>query len=195
MPWRALYEARKTGLDEGLKAVKRGNKVFLGTACAEPQYLVEGLIDRASRLHDVQILHFVALGSKPYTDKRFDRRFRHNAFFVGPNTRDAINEARADYTPVFISEIPSLFHLGIIPIDVALIQTSPPDPHGFLSLGISVDIVKSAIDSAQVVIAQVNHQMPRTLGDTFIPINKVHFIVEHEDPLVEFQYPKPDDVG
>jgi len=193
--WETLYEQRKSTLETALGAVKRGSKVFLGTACAEPQYLVQGLIDRADRLHDVQILHFVALGNKPYTDKRFDRRFRHNAFFVGPNTRDAINEARADYTPVFISEIPSLFRLGIIPIDVALIQTSPPDPHGFLSLGISVDIVKSAMDSAKVVIAQVNPQMPRTLGDTFIPINKVHFIVEHEDPLVEFQYPEPDEVG
>lgn len=193
--WDTLYEQRRTTLETALGAVKRGSKVFLGTACAEPQFLVQGLIDRADRLHDVQILHFVTLGDKPYTDKRFDRRFRHNAFFVGPNTRHAINEARADYTPVFISEIPSLFRRGIIPVDVALIQTSPPDPHGFLSLGISVDIVKSAIDSAQVVIAQVNRQMPRTLGDTFIPINRVQFIVEHEDPLVEFQYPSPNEVG
>ena len=193
--WQTLYEHRKTTLETALSTVHRGSKVFLGTACAEPQYLVQGLMDRASNLHDVQIFHFVTLGDKPYTEKRFDRRFRHNAFFVGPNTRDAINEARADYTPVFISEIPGLFRLGIVPIDVALIQTSPPDHHGFLSLGISVDIVKAAIESAHVVVAQVNNHMPRTLGDTFIPINKVHYIVEYENPLLEFQYPDPDAVG
>jgi acyl-CoA hydrolase/GNAT superfamily N-acetyltransferase len=193
--WKNLYEHRKTSLETALSAVQRGSKVFLGTACAEPQYLVQGLMDRASNLHDVQILHFVTLGDNPYTEKRFDRRFRHNAFFVGPNTRDAINKARADYTPVFISEIPELFRLGVVPIDVALIQTSPPDQHGFLSLGISVDIVKAAIESAHVVIAQVNKNMPRTLGDSFLPISKVHYIVEYKNPLLEFQYPDPDAVG
>jgi len=192
--WKALYEQRKTDLETALRSVKRGSKVFLGTACAEPQHLVNGLMERADSLHDVQILHFVTLGNAPYTEKRFDNRFRHNAFFVGPNSREAINKARADYTPVFISEIPDLFRRGIVPIDVALIQTSPPDRHGFLSLGISVDIVRAAVESARVVIAQVNGQMPRTLGDTFIPANKVHYIVEHDDPLFEFRYPEPDEV-
>ena len=195
MHWQAQYMERKTTLEMALKAVGRGSKVFLGTACAEPQYLVEGLIERANKLHDVQILHFVTLGNAPYTERRFDTRFRHNAFFVGPNTRDAINQARADYTPIFISEIPDLFRQGIVPIDVALIQTTPPDPYGFVSLGISVDIVKAALDSAKVVIAQVNRNMPRTFGDTFIPVHKLHYIVEHDDPLVEFEYPEPDEVG
>ena len=195
MPWKAMYEERKTSLDDALKAVKRGNKVFLGTGCAEPQYLVEGLIERASRLHDVQILHFVALGKARYTEKLLDNRFRHNAFFIGPNTRDAINEARADYTPIFISEIPDLLRRGIVPIDVALVQVSPPDDHGFVSLGISVDIVKAAVESAKVVIAQVNRWMPRTLGDSFIPVHKIHSFVEHDDPLIEFHYPESDEVG
>ncbi|MGD2126960.1 MAG: GNAT family N-acetyltransferase [Desulfobacteraceae bacterium] len=195
MGWEAIYEKRKTTLEGALKAVKRGAKVFLGTACAEPQYLVQGLIDRANKLHDVQILHFVTLGNAPYTEKRFDIRFRHNAFFVGPNTRDALNEARADYTPVFISEIPDLFRRGIVPIDVALIQTSLPDSHGFVSLGISVDIVKAALESANVVIAQVNRNMPRTHGDTVIPVYKIDHVVAHDDPLMEFQYPEPDEVG
>jgi len=193
--WELTYIERRTNLEDALRAVKRGAKVFLGTACAEPQYLVEGLIDRAGRLHDVQVLHFITLGDAPYTEKRFDTRFRHNTFFVGPNTRDAINEARADYTPVFISEIPSLFRKGIVPIDVALIQVSPPDRHGYVSLGISVDIVKAAVDSARLVIAQVNRNMPRTLGDTFIPVHKIHTFVEHDAPLVEFRYPELDDVG
>lgn len=195
MHWQTIYEERKTSLEDALRSVRRGAKVFLATACAEPQYLVQGLIDQASNLHDVQILHFVTLGEAPYTDKRFDNRFRHNAFFVGPNTREAINEARADYTPIFISEIPDLFRRRIVPIDVALVQTSPPDAHGFVSLGISVDIVKAALESAKVVIAQVNRHMPRTRGDTFIPVHKIHFIVEHDAPLVEFRYPEPDQVG
>ena len=195
MHWRAIYEERKTGLEGALRSVRRGAKVFLGTACAEPQYLVQGLIDRANRFHDVQILHFVTLGEAPYTEKRFDNRFRHNAFFVGPNTREAINEARADYTPIFISEIPDLFRRRIVPVDVALIQTTPPDAHGFVSLGISVDIVKAALESAKVVIAQVNGNMPRTQGDTLIPVHKIHAIVEHDAPLVEFHYPEPDGVG
>ena len=192
--WKKVYEERKTSLDTALSTVKRGAKIFLGTACAEPQYLVQGLMDRAHRLHDVQILHFVTLGNAPYTEKRFDDRFRHNAFFVGPNTRDAINQARADYTPMVISEIPDLFRRGIVPIDVALIQTSPADPHGFLSLGISVDIVKAAVESARVVIAQVNRYMPRTLGDSFIPLHKVHHVVEYDIPLMEFVYPELTDV-
>lgn len=195
MPWKAIYEERKTSLDDALKAVKRGNKVFLGTGCAEPQHLVEGLVERASRLHDVQILHFVTLGKARYTEKLLDNRFRHNAFFIGPNTRDAINEARADYTPIFISEIPDLLRRGIVPVDVALVQVSPPDDHGFVSLGISVDIVKAAVESAKVVIAQVNRWMPRTLGDSFIPVHKIHCYVEHDDPLIEFHYPELDEVG
>jgi len=193
--WEAVYTHRKSSLERALKAVERGSKVFLGTACAEPQYLVQGLIDRADSLHDVELLHFVTLGEPPYTEKRFDTQFRHNTFFVGPGTRQAINQARADYTPVFISKIPGLFRTRIVPVDVALIQTSPPDSHGFLSLGISVDIVKAAVESAKVVIAQVNDHMPRTLGDSFIPVQEVDYIVEHDDPLVEYEYPELDEIS
>lgn len=195
MSWLKLYQNKKVDLSTALKAVRRGAKVFLGTACGEPQYLVQGLIDAADRLHDVEILHFVTLGQASYTDRRFDKRFRHNAFFVGPNTRDPINQARADYTPVFISEIPGLFRRRIVPLDVAMIQTSPPDAHGFLSLGVSVDIVKAAAESAGVVIAQVNAHMPRTLGDTFIHVSKVDYLVEHDAPLLEFPYPELDEIG
>jgi acyl-CoA hydrolase/L-amino acid N-acyltransferase YncA len=193
--WELHYDQRRVGLDRALGAVQRGSKVFLGTACAEPQYLVQGLLDRADILSDVQLLHFVTLGNAPYADERFDNRFRHNAFFVGPNSRDAINQGRADYTPVFISEIPGLFRRGIVPLDVALIQTSPPDRHGFVSLGISVDIVKAAAETARVVIAQVNRGMPRTLGDSFLPVEKIDYFVEHDPPLVEFHYPEPDTTG
>ncbi len=193
--WAAQYAQKKVSVDRALQSVRRGAKVFLGTACAEPQHLVQGLIERADRFQDVQLMHFITLGNVPYMDKRFDSRFRHNAFFVGPNTRDAINQGRADYTPVFISEIAGLLRRRIVPVDVALVQTSPPDLHGFLSLGISVDIVKAAVESASVVIAQVNRHMPRTLGDTFIPLTKVDWVVEHDEPLVEFQYPEAGEAG
>lgn len=188
--WPTLYGQRIVTLERALEAVRRGSKVFLATACAEPKFLVQGLLDRADQLHDVQLLHFITLGDAPYTDQRFDTRFRHNAFFVGPATRDAINQGRADYTPVFISEIPGLFRRGIVPIDVALIQVSPPDAHGFVSLGISVDIVKAAVESARVVIAQVNRAMPRTMGDSFVHISKIHHLVEQDNPLMEFRYPR-----
>jgi acyl-CoA hydrolase/GNAT superfamily N-acetyltransferase len=193
--WRELYAERRSTLEQALQAVQRGAKVFLGTACGEPHYLVQGLIDRAHLLHDVQVLHFIPLGEAAYTEKRFDMRFRHNAFFVGPNTRDAINQARADYTPVFISEIPDLFRRKSVPINVALVQTSPPDDQGFLSLGVSVDIVKAAVESADVVVVQVNRHMPRTLGESFIPIERVQHVVEHDAPLIEFHFPEPDEVG
>ncbi len=195
MKWESIYARKRTTLESALKAVRRGSKVFLGTACGEPSRLVQGLIDRAGRLHDVQILHFVTLGEAPYTQERFDHRFRHNAFFVGPRTREAINQARADYTPIFISEIPDLFRRKIVPIDVALVQTSPPDPYGIVSLGISVDIVKAAVESAKIVIAQVNRNMPRTMGDTFISVDKLHYVVEEDAPLLEFHYPAPDEEG
>lgn len=193
--WEEIYSERRTTLDRAMKAVKRGYRVFLGSACGEPRHLVKGLIDRADRLHDVQILHFVTLGNAPYMEESFDTRFRHNAFFVGPNTRGPINAARADYTPAFISEIPDLFRRGIASLDAALIQTSPPDHQGYLSLGISVDIVKAAAESARVVIAQVNRHMPRTSGDTLIPVQNLHHIVEHDEPLPEFPYPELDPVG
>lgn len=193
--WESIYKERSVPLDRALDAVKRGDRVFLGSACAEPQYLVQGLIDRAGSLNDVQILHYVTLGDASYTEQRFDTRFRHNAFFVGPNTREAINQARADYTPVFVSQIPDLFRRRIVPIDVALIMTTPPDEHGFISLGVSVDVVKAAAQSAKVVIAQINRFMPRTMGDTFIHVSKIDWFVEHDAPLIEFLYPPIHDKG
>ncbi len=157
--WNKIYTERLVERGRALDDVKRGHTVFVGSACAEPQHLVEGLIDRAGTLSDVQILHFIIVGEAPYTDRRFDSRFRHNVFFVGPTTRDAINEARADYTPVAFSRVPEMFRKGVIPIDVALVQTTPPDEHGFVNLGIAVDVIKAAMETAGVVIAQVNRNI------------------------------------
>ena len=195
MSWKEEYNRRLVSRNLALSHIKRGQRVFIGTGCGEPIHLLEGLAKRADELHDVQLLHFLALSKALSPEQRFDRRFRHNAFFVGPVTREAINQARADYTPVFKYEIPRLFANGTIPLDVALIQVSSPDKWGYVSLGISVDIVKSAQESAGLVIAQVNPRMPRTMGDSLIHVSKIDWFVEHKALLPEFVYPKADRTG
>jgi acyl-CoA hydrolase/GNAT superfamily N-acetyltransferase len=187
--WRSIYDQRRTTAARALKAVGRGQRVFVGTACAEPRALVRALLERADELHDVEIMHFVALGEAAYTESRFDRRFRHNAFFVGAATRQAVNEARADYTPVFMHQIPALMAGGEAAIDVALIQVSPPDAHGFVSLGIGVDVTRAAAESARLVIAQVNQHMPRTMGNSYLPVSRIDAFVEEDEELMQFVYP------
>jgi len=181
--------------ERALGQIRRGQRVFLGTACGEPLFLVEKLLERADELADVKLLHYLSLSRATTPEQRFDRRFRHNALFVGPTNRQAINEARADYTPVMTSEIPRLFRERVIPIDVALIQVSPPDRWGYVSLGVSVDITRAAVECASLVIAQVNPRMPRTLGESFIHTGKIDAFVEHEAELLEFDYPVPDETG
>lgn len=195
MAWREIYDQRRTSAKRALKAVRRGARVFVGSACAEPRALVSALLQRADDLHDVEILHFVTLGQADYTDKRFDRRFRHNAFFVGPATREAVHQARADYTPIFMHQIGALFKSHDLELDVALIQVSPPDEHGFVSLGIGVDVARSAAESAAHVIAQVNRHMPRTMGNSYLHVRQIHAFVEQDEPLMEFVYPPADPVG
>ncbi|MBI4799227.1 MAG: hypothetical protein HY794_10945 [Desulfarculus sp.] len=195
MNWREIYDKRLQTPGRALRVVKRGQRVFVGTACAEPRALVKALLKRADDLHDVEILHFVTLGQADFTDTRFDRRFRHNTFFVGPATREAVREAKADYTPIFMHQIGPLFRRRELELDVALIQVSPPDDHGFVSLGIGVDVSRSAAESARHVIAQVNRHMPRTLGNSFLHVRSIHSFVEHDEPLTEFMYPEPDQVG
>ena len=171
--------------------IHRGDRIFIHTACGEPQYLVRALIEyvssHPSALFDAEVLHVWTLGVAPYTDEKFKQNFRHNSFFVGSSTRTAINEGLADYTPIFLSEVPELFRRGVVPIDVSLVQTSPPDSHGYMSLGVSVDIVKAAAESSHLVIAQVNSHMPRVHGDGFLHIDDVDFIVPHDEPILEYR--------
>lgn len=134
---------------------------------------------------DTEIIHVYSFGIAPYTDPKFKRNFRHNSFFVGNNTRGPVNQGLADYTPISLSEVPALIRNGSVQIDVALVQTSLPDEHGYMSLGISVDMVKAAADKATMIIAQVNANMPRVHGDGFIHITDVNFIVRHDEPLLE----------
>lgn len=189
------YDDKKMSLKEALSYIKPGDHIFIGSACGEPQYLVKGLVNMASHLADNEILHVHTLGVAPYTKPRYSGRFRLNAFFVGINTRRAVAEGRADYTPTFLSDLPYLIRSGAIQIDVALIQVTPPDEHGFCSLGVSVDVTKPAAEKAKLVIAQVNRRMPRVLGDSFIHAKNIDIIVEHDEPILELQRSEPDIVS
>jgi acyl-CoA hydrolase/GNAT superfamily N-acetyltransferase len=189
------YEERKMSLEEALALIKTGDHIFIGSACGEPQHLVRGLVEKANHLSDNEILHVHTLGVAPYAEPRYSERFRLNAFFVGINTREAVAEGRADYTPVFLSELPRLISRGMVPIDVALIQVTPPDEHGFCSLGVSVEITKTAAKMAKLVIAQVNRHMPRVLGDSFIHVSEVDAFVEHDEPILEAPPPEEDIVS
>ncbi len=183
--------AEKFAAEEKIfRHIHRGDRIFIGTGCGEPQYLVRSLTNYVSshpkELVDTEVLHVWSLDLAPYADEKYQRNFRHNSFFLGKNTRNAVNEGLADYTPVFLSKVPELFERGLVPIDVSLIQTSWPDRHGYMSLGISVDIVKSATEQAALVIAQINAEMPRVHGDGFIHIDDVDFIIHHDEPVLEY---------
>lgn len=170
--------------------IRRGAHLFIGTGCGEPQQLVASLAAYASAhpkaVFDAEVFHVWTLGVAPYADEKLQRNFRHNSFFIGETTRTAVNEGLADYTPIFLSQVPDLFRREFIPIDVALVQTSPPDRNGYMSLGISVDITKAAVEKASLVICQVNSFMPRVHGDTFIHIDDIDYILYYNEPLLEY---------
>ena len=160
-PWQDRYRGKVNSAQRAVSLIRPGQRVFVGSGAAEPQTLVEALFAR-SDISDTKIVHILTLGVAPYAEPKFGERFRHNAYFIGPNVRGAVAEGRADYTPIFLSEIPALFRTGRVVIDVALVEVSPPDEHGYCSYGVSTDIVNAAAKSAKVVIAEVNTQMPRT---------------------------------
>lgn len=176
--------------DEVFDHIRPGHRIFIGTACGEPQHLVRALIDYTERkpnaFFDAELVQVWTLGIAPYSDEKFKDNFRLNSFFIGDSIRGAVNRAAADYTPIFLSSVPDLFGWGIIPIDVALIQTSLPDVHGNMSLGVSVDIVKAAAEMASMVVAQVNSNMPFVYGDGVINIRDVDFLLPHDEPLLEY---------
>jgi acyl-CoA hydrolase/RimJ/RimL family protein N-acetyltransferase len=193
------YPEKFVSEQEIFSRIHRGDRIFISTACAEPQYLVRALIQfvesNPKAFFDAEVIHVWSLGVAPYTEEKFKSNFRHNSFFVGSNSREAVNRGMADYTPIFLSRVPELLSRGLVPIHVALIQTSPPDEHGYMSLGVSVDIVKAAVESAKVVIAQVNSHMPRVHGDGFIHIKDVAYILCHDEPLLEYEPVMPDEVA
>lgn len=193
--WQQRYAEKIRTPEQAIATIRRGDKLFIGSGAAEPQILVKALIEGAGRLADTRIMHIMTLGVAPYTEEKFTDQFRHNAFFIGANTRHAVAEGRADYTPVFLSEIPALFKSGQAPIDVALIQVSPPDKHGFCSYGVSTDIVKSASESANKVIAEINPRMPRALGDCFIRMDDIDLAIPVDVPLLYSHRERADDVA
>ena len=188
--WKRQFPAKFEPLEVIYNRIHRGDTIFIGSACAEPQHLVQELIryvkSNPKAFFDAEVLHVRSLGVAPYATEKFKQNFRHNSFFIGDSTRDAINKGLADYTPIFLSQVPELFYRGLARIDIALIQTSLPDEHGYLSLGISVDIVKAAAEMAKLLIVQVNSHMPRVLGDTFIHVDDVDFIVPYDELILEY---------
>ncbi|MCE5311779.1 MAG: GNAT family N-acetyltransferase [Nitrospiraceae bacterium] len=196
---RKKYPEKFTSVDRIFSRILPGNRIFIGTGCGEPQHLVKALTDYV-RTHpkaffDAEVLQVWSLGVAPYMDEKFKENFRRNSFFVGDNAREAVNLGLADYTPMFLSAVPNLFHSGLVRIDVALVQTSLPDEHGFMSLGISVDIVRAAVDSAAMIIAQVNSKMPRVHGEGFLNVKDVDFLVPFDEPLLEFSSDAPDEIS
>ncbi len=179
--------------------IRRGDRIFIGTGCGEPQYLVNAMISyvdsHPKAFFDAEVVQVWTLGLAPYTNEKFKRNFRHNSFFIGNNTRESVNAGLADYTPIFLSQVPQLFRRKQVPIDVALVQVSPPDDHGYMSLGVSVDITKPAVDNAELVIAQLNANMPRVHGDTFIHIDEIDYLIHHDEPLLEWNAKVPDDIA
>jgi len=189
--WKKQYPEKFASEEEIFRHIRRGHHIFVTSGCGEPQYLISAMTkyveSNPKAFFDAEIIQIYSLGIAPYTDAKFKSNFRHNSFFIGNNTRETVNTGSADYTPISLSDIPALINSGIVPIDIALIQTSLPDEHGFLSLGVSVDMVKSATDKASLVIAQVNSHMPRVHGDGFIHIQEVNFIIPYDMPLLEIQ--------
>ncbi len=183
--WQEHYARMVSPAKKALKQVRSGQRVFIGTGCGEPTELVKALTERAGELSDVEIVQLFTKGDASYAQRKYADCFRLNSFFIGQNVRDMIQEGLGSYTPILLSNIPHLFNTGLLPIDVALIQTTPPNKHGKVSLGISVDIVKSAVENASLIIAQVNPQMPWTLGDSVIDIYDIDILVPADVPLIE----------
>ncbi|HLF13902.1 MAG TPA: acetyl-CoA hydrolase/transferase C-terminal domain-containing protein [Bacteroidota bacterium] len=185
MHWLERYKSKLRTPGEAAKLIASGQRVYVHPGCAMPEVLVNAMCDRYLELEDVEVIHLLTVGKTAYSNPEMEGHFRHNALFIGANVRKAVNEGRADFTPVFLSEIPGLFYRKILPIDVALVHVSPPDEHGFCSLGVGADCTKPATEVAKVIIAQVNPQMPRTLGDCFIHVDKFTCCVEADVPLRE----------
>src|SRR5688572_7577752 len=181
--------------EEALEAIKPGHRVFVHGGAATPHFLLRKLAERAPELWNVEVVSISLYGDAVITDTKYKDSFRINSLFVSENIREAVNAGRGDYVPVFLSEIPILFRRGILPIDVALVQVSPPDKHGYCSLGTSVDIAVSAVKTAKYVIAQVNPRMPRTLGDGMIKITDFDATVYAEEELPEISSGKPNEIS
>ncbi len=194
MSWIDDYKKKLTRPEEAVSVVKSGDRVYISGNAATPYVLMKALAQRKDELRDVELVHVLLMGEDPLSRPEMEGHFRHNSLFVGPADRKAINEGRADYVPIFLHQIPDLFYSGQMPIDVAMLHLSPPDEHGFMSFGVEVLASKAAAEKAKVIIAQVNDQMPRVLGDSFIHVSRVHKVVEVSEPLPELERPTMSEV-
>ncbi len=189
MNWQNYYKDHCITAEEAVSKIKSGDRVVVGHAVGEPSALLDVMVKNCEQYQDVEIVHMVCMGKGEYCKPEMQSHFRHNSIFVGGLARDAIVEGRADYTPCYFSEVPKLFTDGYLPVDVALLQVTPPDQHGYVSLGVSVDYGKAAAKSAETVIVQVNDRMPRTLGDTFLHVSEIDCFVEISAEIIELQPP------
>lgn len=194
MSWIDGYRSKLTTPDRAVQRVKSGDRVYYGGNAAIPQALVRALAARRDELEDVQLNHVLLLGEDPLSTEDMVGHFRHNSLFVGPADRRAVNEGRADYVPIFLYQIPRLFEQKIVSLDVAMVQVSPPDEHGFMSLGVEVLASKAACRQARQVIVQVNEKMPRVLGDSFLHVSQVSTVVEHTEALPTLEAAPPSEV-
>jgi len=192
--WREKYKPQIQSAQQAVKRIRPGQRVFVGTGCGEPLELVHALAQRAIDLPDTEIVHLLTFGEAPYAHREMTQYFRVNSFFIAENVRDIIQEGLGDYTPIHLSDVPHLFESGQLPLDVALIQITPPDQDGLCSLGVSVDIVKKAAENASLVIAQVNTNMPRTLGNCLIHAYDVDILVPADEPITEVKAPEVTEV-
>jgi acyl-CoA hydrolase/GNAT superfamily N-acetyltransferase len=193
--WQERHREKVVSAEQAIGLVKPGQRILIGSGAAEPFRLVEALVAPGTGLTDNEIVHLLTLGPAPYTEEKLAGRFRHTAFFIGANTRAAVQEGRADFMPVFLYDIPRLIRSRRVRIDVALVSISPPDEHGYASLGVSVDIVRAAVDTAEIVLAEVNPRMPRTLGDSFVHVDRIDRLVPVDYPLPELARATPDEVS
>jgi 4-hydroxybutyrate CoA-transferase len=194
MDWMKIYQERQTTAEEAIKVIRPGMRLFMTGNVSVPQKLLSALIEHAPHLKDVELCHALTICPADYAQPGLEKHFRINSLFIGGNHRKAVWEGRADFTPVLLSEFPLLFKNGILPIDVALIHLTRPDVHGYCSLGVEVGLTKTAAESAKIIIAEVNAQMPRTLGDSFIHVSRINHFVEVDYPIDELPQAAESDV-
>lgn len=185
MSWKSIYQSRVVTADEAIKVIRSGNRLFLTGNVSVPKVLLAALVRRASELTDVEICQALTIGPADFVAPEMQGHLRVNTMFISPNVRPAVQNGRADFTPVLLSEFPLLFKNKVLPVDVAMIHVSPPDEHGFCSLGVEVGLTKSPAESAKIIIAEVNEQMPRTLGDSFIHVSRLNYVVPVNYPIPE----------
>jgi acyl-CoA hydrolase len=193
--WKDRFAAKVTTPENAIRAIPAHTRILISSGAGEPVRLVESMVAHGDHLEGNEIVHILTLGPAPYVQPGLEHRFRHTAFFIGANVRAAVQEGRADFMPIFLSEIPHLILSGRVKIDVAMIQVSPPDHHGFVSLGVSVDVVRAAVDTAPIILAEVNPHMPRTHGDSFLHVDRIRHLVPVDYELPELPCKAPDEIS